>query len=184
MQIPDWYTPVKVLCRVYEYKGIAREQSKMRTRCREDVVYCAIPGARTETWGTPAATSLGVENSPSTETLNFLLVTKQAISLMTFFENVMLTVYIVGQSATLCQRLPWCPRKAQSSTCYCWSVALWCALKPKWLAFSELLSSMCLWIVPTIRFSKSLLVVDKRFIGRNCGKLWVLVGFRQGEDSD
>jgi hypothetical protein len=44
-------------------------------------------GARTEPSGTLAATSLGVENSPSINILNFLLVRKEAISLMRLIEN-------------------------------------------------------------------------------------------------
>jgi hypothetical protein len=44
-------------------------------------------GARKEPCGTPAATFLGEESSPSTETLNFLLVKKEAISLMRLIGN-------------------------------------------------------------------------------------------------
>jgi hypothetical protein len=44
-------------------------------------------GARTEPWGTTAAIFLGVENSPSIKTLNFLSVRKKAISLMRLVEN-------------------------------------------------------------------------------------------------
>jgi hypothetical protein len=40
-----------------------------------------------EPYFTPAAIALGAENTPSTETLNFLLVTKEAISLMRHVEN-------------------------------------------------------------------------------------------------
>jgi hypothetical protein len=44
-------------------------------------------GARTEICGTAASTFLGKESSPSTETLNFLLVKKETISLMRLIEN-------------------------------------------------------------------------------------------------
>jgi hypothetical protein len=44
-------------------------------------------GARAEPCGTPAATFLGEESSPSTDTLNFLLVKKEAINLMRLIEN-------------------------------------------------------------------------------------------------
>jgi hypothetical protein len=44
-------------------------------------------GARTEPWGTPAATFLGEESSLSTETLNFLFVRNEAISLTRLLEN-------------------------------------------------------------------------------------------------
>jgi hypothetical protein len=44
-------------------------------------------GARTELWVTPADIFLDIENSPSTKTLNFLSVRKEAIALMSLFEN-------------------------------------------------------------------------------------------------
>jgi hypothetical protein len=44
-------------------------------------------GARTESCGTLAATFLVEESSPSTETLNFPLVKKEAISLTRLVEN-------------------------------------------------------------------------------------------------
>jgi hypothetical protein len=43
--------------------------------------------ARTEPCGTPTATFLGEASSPSTETLNFVLVKKEAISLTRLVEN-------------------------------------------------------------------------------------------------
>jgi hypothetical protein len=45
-------------------------------------------GARTEPWGTLAAIFLGEESSPSTKTLNFLLLRNEAISLIKLAENV------------------------------------------------------------------------------------------------
>jgi hypothetical protein len=47
-----------------------------------------------------------------------------------------------------------------------WSIVLWSARKPNWLAFSKFLSSVCFWIVLKISFSNSLPVVNKRLIGR------------------
>jgi hypothetical protein len=44
-------------------------------------------GAWTEPCGTSAATSLGEESSPSTETLNFILAKRDAISLMRLIRN-------------------------------------------------------------------------------------------------
>jgi hypothetical protein len=44
-------------------------------------------GARTEPSGTPTTISLGIKNSPSTKTLNFLSVRKEAITLMGLVEN-------------------------------------------------------------------------------------------------
>jgi hypothetical protein len=72
-------------------KCIVREQSKMSSRCRGAACRPMFSlyniGARTEPWSTPAAIFLGVENSPSTETLQFLSVRKEAISLMRLVEN-------------------------------------------------------------------------------------------------
>jgi hypothetical protein len=49
-------------------------------------INCNI-GPRMELRGTPAAMFLDVENSPSTKTINFLSVRKEAISLIRFVEN-------------------------------------------------------------------------------------------------
>jgi hypothetical protein len=54
-----------------------------------------------------------------------------------------------------------------------WSVVLWSARKPNWRAFSKFLSSVCLWIVLKISFSKGVPVVDKRMIRR---KFWGIFG--------
>jgi hypothetical protein len=40
-----------------------------------------------EPWGTPAANFLGEKSSPSTETLNFLLLRNEAISLIKLADN-------------------------------------------------------------------------------------------------
>jgi hypothetical protein len=67
----------------------------MSTRCREDIAYIQ----NVQYWGkdgTAAATPLGIENSPSTEILNFLLAIKQAISLMTQ-KIIMLTIYLYAR---------------------------------------------------------------------------------------
>jgi hypothetical protein len=58
---------------------------------------------------------------------------------------------------------------------YTVSLVLWCATKPHWLAFSKFLSSMCLWAICRISFSKCLPVVDRtlvvRLVGGNLGFL-------------
>jgi hypothetical protein len=56
-------------------------------------------GAKTEPRGTPAGTFLGEGSLPSTETLNFLLVKEEAISLTRLVENY--------NSDSLYSR-PWC----------------------------------------------------------------------------
>jgi hypothetical protein len=107
------------LCCVYT--GIVFEQSKVYFRCRgASFLYkLYITGASTQPCGTPAATFLGEESSPSTETLNFLSVKKEAISLWDLSEIVTLIAYIVGQGAMLCQRPFRYPRIQQLST-YCY----------------------------------------------------------------
>jgi hypothetical protein len=58
------------------------------------------------------------------------------------------------------------------------SVVLWRARKPNWPAFSKFVSSMCLWIILRINFSKSLPVVDRRLIWRKfCVNFGFLPGF-------
>jgi hypothetical protein len=76
----------------------------------------------------------------------------------------------------LCQTPFRCSRIQQPLTyCYCnsetssvslihWSVVLWCPRKPNCFAFIKFLSTMCLWIVFRINFSKSLPIVDRRLI--------------------
>jgi hypothetical protein len=59
-----------------------------------------------------------------------------------------------------------------------WSVVLWRARKPKWLAWSRSLSSRCLWTNFRITFSNSLSAVDKRLIGRK--KIWGNLGSLPG----
>jgi hypothetical protein len=44
------------------------------------------------------------------------------------------------------------------------SAALWRARKPNWLPLSRSLTSMCLWTIFSMTFSKSFPVVDKRLI--------------------
>jgi hypothetical protein len=69
-------------------------------------------------------------------------------------------------------------REAWSVSLIHWSVMLWRARKPNWLAFSKFVSSMCLWIILRINFSKKLPVVDRRLIGRKfCGNFGFLPGF-------
>jgi hypothetical protein len=59
-----------------------------------------------------------------------------------------------------------------------WSVVLWWARKPNWLALSRPSSSMCLWTIFRITFSTSLPVVGRRLIGCQFGgNLGSLPGF-------
>jgi hypothetical protein len=76
-------------------------------------------GARTEPYGTHAATFLGEENSPSTETFNFLLIKWTQSALCNLWKIVTPIAYIEGRDAMLCQRLFRCPRIQQAST-YCY----------------------------------------------------------------
>jgi hypothetical protein len=108
------------LCCVY--RGTFREQTKVYSRCRWGIIYVSAvrTGARTELCGTLAATFLGKESSLSAETLKFLLVKKEAISLMRLIENYSSdSLNIIGRGAMLCQRLFRCPRIQHRST-YCY----------------------------------------------------------------
>jgi hypothetical protein len=71
------------LCRVNT--GIVREQTKTSFEApwgHHLYIDSTIFGQGRNHWGTPAAIFLGVENSPSTKTLNFLSVRKEAVSLV------------------------------------------------------------------------------------------------------
>jgi hypothetical protein len=73
-----------------EDTGIVYKQSKRSSSCRGSIVYtytdCNIE-AMMELRGTLSATSLGIENSPSTKTINFLLGRDEAINLMRLIKN-------------------------------------------------------------------------------------------------
>jgi len=59
-----------------------------------------------------------------------------------------------------------------------WSVVLWRARNPNWLAFSKLLESRCLWTIFWMTFSNSWPILDKRLIGlKLCGNFGSLPGF-------
>jgi hypothetical protein len=79
-------------------------------------------GARTEPWDTPAAIFLGVENSPSTKTLNFLSVRKEAIVLMSLVANSNPNnlysrpeCHVVAKAISIC-------KNTAASTYYCWNL--------------------------------------------------------------
>jgi hypothetical protein len=111
-------------------------------------------GASTERWGTPAAIFLDVQISPSIKALNIVSVRKEAISLMRLVEN--------SYSDNLCSR-PECHVVSKpfsiskntgavdilliftvtwSASLIHWSVVLWSAGKPNWLAFSKFVASV------------------------------------------
>jgi hypothetical protein len=59
-----------------------------------------------------------------------------------------------------------------------WSVVLWCAQKPNWLAFSKLFSSTSVWTIFYMTSSESLPIVDRMLIGlKFCGNFGSLLGF-------
>jgi hypothetical protein len=70
-------------------------------------------GDRTEPCGTPACMYLGVEFSPSTDTLNFRWERNELISLINVVENCNLDTYRASQCAMLYQRLFRYPRIPQ-----------------------------------------------------------------------
>jgi hypothetical protein len=67
-------------------------------------------GERTERCGTPACISLGVDNSPSTETLNFMLERNGLISLIVLAESInLINLYskpgcqVVSEAFSICK---------------------------------------------------------------------------------
>jgi hypothetical protein len=95
---------------------------------------------------THATISLGIDNSPSTMTINFLSVRKEAISLMRFVTNAMCHVVLEAFSISKTQH---CQHtfveifgNMPSTSLVHWSVILWSARKPNWLAFNKFLSSI------------------------------------------
>jgi hypothetical protein len=80
---------VMFLCRVYTDTGVVREQSKVSPGAAgASFIYKMYSTrARTKPCGTLAAIFLDDEISPSTETLNFLLVKRDAISLTRLAQN-------------------------------------------------------------------------------------------------
>jgi hypothetical protein len=139
-------------------------------------------GAKTEPWGISAAIFLGVENSPSTKTLNFLSVRKETICLMTLVENsnsdssfsrpechVVSEAFLIFRNTAgvdrLLLKLEWRDPPASHTE----------------VSYSDLLESQTdlhlvssflsvVWIVLKISFTNSSPVVDKKLIER---KFWV-----------
>jgi hypothetical protein len=106
------------LLRIYKYHPRTEQGVLQVPRGASFMYKLYSTGARTEPCGTPVVIFLGEESSPSTETLNCLLVEKEAISLIRL---AFLTAYIVGQSAMLCQRLFWCTGIQQPWTYDYWN---------------------------------------------------------------
>jgi hypothetical protein len=106
------------------YTGNVREQSKMSSRCRRSsFIYRPYNNAaRTEPWGTLAAISLSIENSPSIMTLHFLSLRKKQLAWWGLSKILILTIYRVCQSAVLCRRLSGYPRTQHPSTFCCWNL--------------------------------------------------------------
>jgi hypothetical protein len=162
--------------------GIAHEHSRMSSRCRWSVIYRLYNiGGRTELWGTPAASFLGVENLPSTNTLNFLSIRK-AIRLIRLVENSYSdNLYIRPECHVVSKAFSISKERSR-----CWHItvenysdvirqphtlkyhAVSCS-KAKLIFFCKFLFSVCFWIVLKIKFSNGLPVVDKRLIGHKFG---------------
>jgi len=126
-----------------------------------------------EPCGTPACIFRGVDSSPSTITLNFLGERNELISLIKLDKkcyldslytkpgcNVVSNAFLISKKTTAVYML--LRYKVMWSMSHMHS---WCAQKPNWHRFSMLFSSMCLWIVLRMTFSKSLPVVGRRLSG-------------------
>jgi hypothetical protein len=130
----------------------------------------------------PARISLGVDISPSTETMNLRCERKELMSLIKLVENSNLDnlyskpeCHVVSKDFSMSKntaavdklllklRVTW-----SVSLIHC-SVMLWRARKPNYLALSMILSPMCFWTILWMTFSNKLPVVDSRLIRRNFG---------------
>jgi hypothetical protein len=114
--------------------------------------------------------------SPSTDTLNCLLVKKEAISLMRFIGNCNSDslysrpgCHIVSKSFSMPMNTAAIDilllkfRETWSVSLIHWSVVLWRSRKPNGIAFSKILSEMCLWIFLELISQR---LADRRLIGR------------------
>jgi hypothetical protein len=155
--------------------GIVREHCKMSSRCHRSIVYIYT----VQYWG-----KNGTSRQPCRyiswrrkfsfyQELNFQLVRKEVISLMRLVEkansdnlwsrpecHVLWKAFSVYRNTAAVDMLLLKFRVMWSASLIHWSVVLWSARKPNWLAFSKFLSSMCFLIVLKINFSDSLPVVD------------------------
>jgi len=135
-------------------------------------------GARMEPCGTSACISLGVESSPYTETLNFLLVRNELMSFIKFTEkcnfnnlyskpgcHAVSKAFSIFKNTAAVDILLLKLRVTWSVNFVHWSVVLWRARKPNWFVFSKLLTSRCLWTIFRITFLNGLPIVDKRLMG-------------------
>jgi hypothetical protein len=136
-------------------------------------------GARTEPWGTPAYIFLA-EKFAVYQDFKFSVSEKRRwglskILILTIYTYSRSECYVMSKAFSISKntaavdisllkfRVTW------SASVIHWSVELWFARKPNWLAFSKFLSSVCFWVFLKISFSNSLPVVDKRLIGRKFG---------------
>jgi hypothetical protein len=180
-----------LLWHVYTRTVIVHEQNKTSSKCHGVSLLYRLynTGAGTKPWGTHAANSLEVKNLHCTKTLNFLLVRQEEIGLMTLVKNcnsdslynrpechTVSKAFSMFKNSAATDKLLLKLKVTGSISLIDWSVMLWCARKPNWLAYSNFLSSVCFWIVLTINFLNCLPLVEKGL------KFWVLVRFQQSSD--
>jgi hypothetical protein len=143
-------------------------------------------GYRTESYGIPAYNSLGMGISHSMENLIFFLRKRELISLIKLVENLyskpcchtVWKVYSISKNAAaigislLKLKVTW-----SFSFVYC-SVVLWFARNPNWLALSNFLPLMCLWVILRKASSESLPLIYNNLTERRIVvDLWSLPGF-------
>jgi hypothetical protein len=113
-----------------------------------------------ETCGTPACMFLGADISPSTETLMNFLWERELIRLIKLIENynvdnlyskprchVVSQVFSISKNTAALDMLLLKFKVTWSVSLMHWSVMLWWAQKPKWLALCRPLSSVFFWTI-------------------------------------
>jgi hypothetical protein len=188
-----WLPAVTFCFCVVAYRQVSSAKRARWTPCVWGASFIYIlkrVGDKTEPCGTPACITLGVDISPSTETLKFFCVRKEPISLIKLFENSNLDnfyskpeCHVLSQAFSMSKntaavdilllklRVKW-----SVSLMHC-SIVLW-RPQPNWLALSRPLSLICFWRVFRITFSNSLPLMDRRLIGRKfLGNFGSLPGF-------
>jgi hypothetical protein len=132
----------------------------------------------TEPWDTLARITLGLNISPSTETMNLRCERKELMSLIKLVQNSNLDIlyskphcHVLLMAISMCKntaavdilllklRVTW-----SVSLIHC-SVVLWHARKTNCLTLSRLLSSTCFWTMLRMTFSNKLPLVERRLIG-------------------
>jgi hypothetical protein len=86
LQFSENISPFLVFC-IYTRTDVISKETLIGIRRSGHIIYMCSVGDKTEPCGTLACISLGINISPSTEILNFLLEGKELISFIRLIEN-------------------------------------------------------------------------------------------------